>query len=153
MKTNTRFDSLQQQAYLSLWRTYDRLKLMEEAFFARWNLTAQQYNVLRILQASSEPIATLSIASRLVSRAPDITRIIDKLEQQQWLIRSRSDSDRRSVLVSLTPKGKTLLDEMEQGLGELHEQQFGHMDDSNLRILVSLLAEARQPHEPSGSPW
>ena len=60
-KAQRRFDSIEQEAYLSLWRTYDRLRAVEDELFARWDLTPQQYNVLRLLKADQpEPLATLS---------------------------------------------------------------------------------------------
>src|SRR5678816_207074 len=78
-----RFDSPQQEAYLNLWRTYDRLRLLEDELFARFDLTAQQYNALRLLRAAHpKKVATLSLAGRLVSRAPDITRLLDKLNER-----------------------------------------------------------------------
>ena len=49
--TKARFDTLQQEAYLSLWRTYDRLKSLEDEMFADFDLSAQQYNSLRLLEA------------------------------------------------------------------------------------------------------
>ncbi|MFN5274165.1 MAG: MarR family transcriptional regulator, partial [Planctomycetota bacterium] len=66
-----KFDSQQQEVYLSLWRTYDRLKALEDELFQSWDLTSQQYNVLRILQAASpKAVPTLQISQRLISRAP-----------------------------------------------------------------------------------
>ena len=65
---NARFDSLEQEAYLNLWRTYDRLRAIEDEFFVSYGLTAQQYNVLRLLRAAHpERLATLRLAQRLVS--------------------------------------------------------------------------------------
>src|SRR5690606_18237415 len=82
-KVRGRFDSPEQEAYLNLWRTYDRLRALEDELFARFELTAQQYNALRLLQARHpEPMPTLAVAGRLVSRAPDITRLLDRLEQR-----------------------------------------------------------------------
>ena len=63
-----RFDSPEQEAYLALWRTYDRLRALEDELFAGFDLTAQQYNLLRLLRAAHEPIPTLAVAERLVSR-------------------------------------------------------------------------------------
>src|SRR3954452_2005138 len=79
-RARQRFDSPQQEAFLNLWRTYDRLRLLEDELFAKSDLTAQQYNALRLLRAAHpEKVATLVLAARLVSRAPDITRLVDKL--------------------------------------------------------------------------
>src|SRR3954469_21972215 len=98
-----RFDSPEQEAFLALWRTYDRLRMLEDELFAGFDLTPQQYNALRLLRADHpEPIATLTLAERLVSRAPDITRLLDKLEQREGgalITRTRKPGDRRAVLV------------------------------------------------------
>jgi DNA-binding MarR family transcriptional regulator len=149
-----RFDSLQQEAYLALWRTYDRLRSLEEELFDRFDLTAQQYNLLRLL-ASSHPelVPTLSLVSRLVSRAPDVTRMLDHLEKRKLIVRSRSDVDRRAVLIGITKSGLTRLNQIAEPLRSCHEQQLGHLSASDLRDLVRLLRKARAPHEPPDSPW
>src|SRR5580700_5180214 len=85
-----RFDSLEQEAYLNLWRSYDRLRALEDELFTRHGLTAQQYNALRLLHARHpELLPTLAIASRLISRAPDITRLLDRLEDRDLIVRDR----------------------------------------------------------------
>ena len=81
-----RFDSLEQEAFLNLWRTYDRLRAAEDALFGEHDLTPQQYNVLRLLRGVyPDTLPTLALAARLVSRAPDITRMLDKLEQRSLI--------------------------------------------------------------------
>src|SRR5580704_8795184 len=90
-----RFDSLEQEAFLNLWRTYDRLHISEEALFEQHDLTPQQYNALRLLR-SEHPgkVATLALAERLVSRAPDITRLLDKLVVRGLVERERPVENR-----------------------------------------------------------
>jgi DNA-binding MarR family transcriptional regulator len=148
------FDSKQQEAYLSLWRTYDRLKAIEDELFSKWNLTAQQYNVLRLLElASPDSIPTLSISNRLISRAPDITRMLDKLEKRELVERIRSSEDRRSVFVKITASGKRLLREVAAPLHETHMKQIGHLSAKELQQLSELLQKVRQPHETANSDW
>src|SRR5689334_16876448 len=78
-----RFDSLHQEAYLNLWRTYDRLKALEDELFAKVDLSAQQYNALRLLEASHPTtVPTLTLGTLLISRAPDMTRMLDRLEDR-----------------------------------------------------------------------
>jgi DNA-binding MarR family transcriptional regulator len=149
-----RFDSQAQEAYLSLWRTYDRLRALEDECFGRFELTAQQYNVLRLLEgAHPESVPTLVLASRLISRAPDITRMIDKLESRGWTTRVRSTNDRRAVMIGITPAGLELLVEIAEPLAECHEKQLGHLSADELESLIGLLRAARDPHEPLGSTW
>lgn len=149
-----RFDSPEQEAYLALWRTYDRLRVIEDELFSRWDLTAQQYNVLRLVRAEHpEPVPTLHLPGRLVSRAPDVTRMLDKLEVHGLLTRTRSTSDRRTVLVGITESGVALLDKIADPLRACHARQLGHLTTDQLSSLIALLKLARGPHEPDDSPW
>lgn len=149
-----RFDSLEQEVYLNLWRTYDRLRALEDELFGRFDLTAQQYNVLRLLRACSpEGQPTLALAGRLISRAPDITRMLDDLEQRGLIQRRRPPDNRRVVLVGITAAGLALLGQIAAPLRECHEQQLGHLSAEQLHQLNELLRLARQPHEGEDSPW
>jgi DNA-binding MarR family transcriptional regulator len=147
------FDSPEQEAYLALWRTYDRLRMLEDDLFAGFELTAQQYNLLRLLRAARDPVPTLALAERLVSRAPDITRMLDKLEERGLLSRSRSTTDRRTVLVAIQPAGLALIDRISEPLRNCHRRQLGHLSASELKSLTALLKAARAPHEPTNSTW
>jgi DNA-binding MarR family transcriptional regulator len=148
-----RFDSLQQEAYLALWRTYDRLRAFEDDLFSQFELTAQQYNLLRLLGAVQKPVPTLTLAERLVSRAPDITRMLDKLENRGLISRTRSIKDRREVLVEITASGLKLIERIAGPLKSCHERQLGHLSGGELKALIVLLQAARTPHEPDGSVW
>lgn len=149
-----RFDSLQQQAFLNLWRTYDRLRGFEDELFQKFDLTPQQYNVLRLLRAEHpQPLPTLSLGARLVSRAPDITRILDKLEDRETIARERPADNRRLVLVHITPAGLALLKKLDQPVRECHARQLGHLPAGDLERLIALLERARAPHEPADGSW
>ena len=154
VKTGKHFDSLEQEAFLNLWRTYDRLKVYEEELFARYDLTPQQYNALRLLK-SEHPgtLRTLDLAARLVSRAPDITRLVDKLEERGLISRDRPAENRRIVCLAITESGLALLDELEKPIRECHKRQLGHLSAGQLQELVTLLQAARQPHEGEASTW
>lgn len=149
-----RFSSVEQEVYVNLWRTYDQLKRLEDACFAEFELTAQQYNVLRLLQAADPaPVPTLTLASRLISRAPDITRMVDRLEARGLVQRRRDAGNRRVVLIALSPAGTALLDEIEDPLRRCHAEQLGHLSAADLARLGDLLRQARAPHEASDSVW
>ncbi len=143
-----RFDSLEQEVYLNLWRTYDRLKEIEDELFAEYALTAQQYNALRILKAERPAtVPTLLLAERLISRAPDITRMLDRLEQRGLIDRVRPAENRRLVLVGITTAGKQLLRQLERPVRDCHQRQLGHMSAEAMKQLATLLRAARKPHE------
>jgi DNA-binding MarR family transcriptional regulator len=149
-----RFDSLEQEVFLNLWRTYDRLRALEDELFARFDLTPQQYNVLRLLRAQHPATTpTLALANRLVSRAPDITRMLDKLEERRLIVRERLAANRRVVRVGITDAGLALLREIAGPLRECHTRQLGHLKEEELKRLVALLRAARQPHEDEDSTW
>ena len=153
-KAARRFDSPQQEAYLALWRTYDRLRMFEDELFARFDLTAQQYNALRLLRAEHpEALPTLVLAERLVSRAPDITRLVDKLEERGLITRTRPPENRRSVLVAIAEAGVALIDEIAGPLRACHAKQLGHVPATDLVKLIALLKAARAPHETDESVW
>lgn len=149
-----RFDSLPQEVYLNLWRTYDRLRALEDKLFAGFELTAQQYNALRLLRSvQPETLRTLELANRLVSRAPDITRLLDGLEERGLVERERKRENRRVVEVGITAKGIALLDEIAGPLRDCHARQLGHLSAADLRKLCELLQAARAPHEDDDSAW
>ena len=149
-----RFDSLEQEVFLNVWRTYDRLRILEDEVFSRFGLTAQQYNVLRLLRSSRpESVQTLTLANRLVSRAPDITRMLDKLEECGWIQRERTVDDRRVVRVRISRSGLALLDAIASPLDECHARQLGHLSAADLKKLCTLLKAARGPHEGEESHW
>jgi len=145
-----RFDSLQQEVFLNLWRTYDRLKSLDDATFGQFGLSAQQYNTLRLLRSVAPgTMATLDLGRRLISRAPDMTRLLDRLEQRGLLSRERLAENRRVVAVRITSAGLDLLAEIQQAVLECHHRQLGHLDETALHQLADLLKAARQPHEAS----
>ena len=149
-----RFDSPEQEVFLNLWRTYDRLRAIEDELFARHGLTAQQYNALRLLLAAHpQPVQTLTLAARLVSRAPDITRLLDRLAERGLITRARPAENRRTVLVAITPAGRALLQELAAEVRECHARQLGHLSAGEMTTLVTLLRKARAPHEPAESDW
>jgi DNA-binding MarR family transcriptional regulator len=149
-----RFDSPEQEAFLGLWRTFDRLRALEEELFAGYGLTPQQYNALRLLRAARPgTLRTLELTERLVSRAPDTTRLLDKLAERKLIERRRLDTNRREVRVGITAAGLALLDELRGPLRECLTRQLGHLTRAQLRDLTTLLRAARLPHEDAGSSW
>jgi DNA-binding MarR family transcriptional regulator len=149
-----RFDSPQQEAYLNLWRTYDRLRALEDELFAQYDLTAQQYNALRLLRGHRpEKLPTLALASRLVSHAPDITRLLDKLEKRELIERERLADNRRVVMVGITAAGLALLKQLDEPVRQCNLKQLGHLSAEQLDTLTQLLKLARAPHETGADGW
>jgi len=144
----SRFDSLEQEAYLQLWRTYDRLRELDERVFARHGLSAQQYNALRVLHAADpQPLPSSVLGSRLVSRAPDMTRLLDKLEEQGFVQRRRGVTNRRIVEVGITERGRAVVAALAEEVRRCGCDQLGHLDGETLREFIRLLKQAREPHD------
>jgi DNA-binding MarR family transcriptional regulator len=146
-----KFDSLEQEAYLNLWHTYDRLRAIEDELFGKYELSAQQYNALRLLKAVHPgALPTNELGQRLISRAPDMTRLLDRLERRGLVERCRRDDNRRVVEVSITLAGKELLQELAAQVRACHKKQLGHLSAAELDKLVTLLKQAAAPHEVIG---
>lgn len=147
-----RFDSLEQETFLNLWRTYDRLKAFEERLFSQFDLSAQQYNALRLLRAASpETIPTLALGGKLISRAPDMTRLLDRLDERGLVRRERRSGNRRVVEVGITDAGLRLLDGLSDEVRKCHQKQLGHLKPEQLHQLIALLQDAREPHEDTSA--
>ena len=118
-KSGKRFDSPEQETFLNLWRTYDCLKALEDELFSNYQLSAQQYNALRLLRSvHPASMQTLALGKRLISRGPDTTRMLDRLEQRQLIVRERRSENRRVVEIAITTQGLALLDEMTKTVRE-----------------------------------
>ena len=149
-----RFDTPEQEAYLNLWRTYDLLRSIEDELFATFGLSAQQYNALRILRGvHPDTLPTLALAGRLVTQAPDITRLLDKLEERGLIERQRLASNRRVVQVGITAAGLVLLKMLDDPVRQCGRKQLGHLPSADLARLTQILRSAREPHEDQVNPW
>ncbi len=107
------------------------------------DLSATQYNVLRILRGSPDGLPCGEIASRMITRDPDITRLLDRLEKRRLISRCRETKDRRMVMARITPDGLKLLARLDEPVGQTHRKQLGHLGRERLRALGELLDAAR----------
>ena len=139
-----RFTSLEREALLSVERTAAvPLHRLGDTLKAH-DITATQYNVLRILRGvGAAGLSRNDIRDRLVAQVPDVTRLIDRLEEAGLVDRERSSADRRIVTTRITRQGRTLLDRLDEPVAESHRKQFGHMRRTQLKLLIDLLALVR----------
>lgn len=145
LKQTKGFKSLRHEAYLSIQRTAAELEHGVESALKPCGITATQYNVLRILRGA-EPggLCRSEISERLVRRVPDVTRLLDRLEQMTVIARSRGGDDRRYVTTRITKEGLKALADLEETVDAIHDAQLGHMADAALRTLIQLLGAARE---------
>jgi DNA-binding MarR family transcriptional regulator len=144
LKQNRPFVSLQQEAFLSILRTASELSNTADKLLRQFDITQQQYNVLRILRgAGTEGLCRNEISARMVAAAPDMSRLLDRMEKSGWITRERAEDDRRQVSTFITDSGKKLLTIIE---GPVHEQThrlFEGVRSTDLKMLVDVLAQIR----------
>jgi DNA-binding MarR family transcriptional regulator len=146
------FHSLEQEALLSIERTSAMLNHGVADALKRYDVTPTQYNVLRILRGAGERgLCRNEVRDRLVSQVPDVTRLLDRMEEMGLVERERAADDRRMVLTRLTRRGSQLLARIDEPVARLHQRQLGHLSAAKLRTLIALLAEARRGAGSTGS--
>jgi DNA-binding MarR family transcriptional regulator len=144
LKQTKPFRSLGHEAHLSIVRTAAVLEHEMETRLKPFGITATQYNVLRILRgAGADGLCRNEVRERLVRPVPDVTRLLDRLEEQALIVRTRGGSDRRFVTTTITRAGLKVLGELDGTVDEVHDQQFAHLDERRLRTLIELLAAVR----------
>lgn len=136
--------NLEEQVFVGLQRAADALARNAEKLLKTADISPTQYNVLRILRGSPEGLPCSEIGKRMITRDPDITRLLDRLEKRALISRCREQEDRRMVLTRITPQGLKLLAELDEPVLEIHRSQLGHMSRERLRSLLQLLKIASQ---------
>lgn len=144
LKMTKPFKSLEEEAILSVARTAAVMEHTGAETMKRFDLTPTQYNVLRILRGAGENgLCRNEVGERLVTKVPDVTRLLDRMEASGLISRQRGTADRRYVTTRITDKGSKLLEKIDRELPALHDQIIGHMSQKKLRDLIDLLEEVR----------
>jgi len=144
LKQKKPFRSLQQEAYLSVVRTSTTLTDALEDLVKVQGISATQYNVLRILRGSgAEGLCRNALRDRMLTRMPDMTRLLDRMEEAGLVVRVREGEDRRMVMTRITDRGRRLLDELDAPVLALHRKQMAGLTDAQLRTLSDLLTLVR----------
>jgi DNA-binding MarR family transcriptional regulator len=138
------FRSVEEEAILSIARTAALVEHAGAEALKAFNLTTTQYNVLRILRgAGSEGLCRNEVGERLVTKVPDVTRLLDRMAAAGLIVRERGGKDRRFVATRITEKGLKLLEAIDRELPAIHARQIGHVPQKQLRELISILEEIR----------
>jgi DNA-binding MarR family transcriptional regulator len=138
-----RVGSAEESAFLELMRTTDMLSRSLAPLLKAEELSSTQYNVLRILRGSPEGLPCGEIGNRMITRDPDITRLLDRLEKRGLVSRCRETKDRRMVLTRITGAGLELLARLDEPVQDIHRAQLGHLGRERLQSLVDLVRAAR----------
>jgi MarR family transcriptional regulator, organic hydroperoxide resistance regulator len=144
LKQNVPFRSREQEAYLSLLRTTDALQASVESKLKEFGLTGTQYNALRILRgAEPEGLPCSEIGERMITRDPDITRLLNRLEKRGLVTRARAKADRRVIYGKITGAGLKLLREMDAPIEQHGRDLLKHVGQEELQRLIDLLELVR----------
>lgn len=138
------FELPEEEAYLNLARTNSLLQGEFARLFKTYGISSPLYNLLRILRGAGQAgLPCQEIAEHMVTRVPDITRLIDRLEEARLARRERSREDRRVVCITITPAGVKLLERLDDPVRQLHRRLLGHLGKAELKELNALLVKAR----------
>jgi DNA-binding MarR family transcriptional regulator len=131
-----------QKSIINLIYTYNWMNEKMKKFFDKEDVTAQQYNILRILRGAGKPISTLQIRERMLDKMSDTSRIVDRLVLKGLAKKTVCKNDKRLVDVSISIKGKSLLEKIDKYDKEM-DAIFGSLSETETKTLNKLLDKIR----------
>lgn len=144
------FASAHHEAALALIRAGAALSFGLDQVFKPHGITGTQYNVLRILRGAGESgLCRHEIIARMLTRMPDVSRLVDRLEDAGLVVRVRGASDRRQVATRLTPRGEDLLTRLDPLVQAEHQRQMKALDAEDLATLNRLLDRLLRAERPA----
>ena len=142
------FAVIEEEATLNVVRTAEVLQRTVAEFLREFELSPVQYNVLRILRGAGVQGATCSqIGERLLTRDPDITRLLDRMEARSLIVRERSREDRRAIITRISEAGLALVNRIDQPLHAMNERKLGKFGRDALERLIAGLERMREAFE------
>ncbi|MGB7601879.1 MAG: MarR family transcriptional regulator [Candidatus Sulfotelmatobacter sp.] len=135
--------SPEEAVFLELLRTTDMLSRGLVQVLKVEDVSSTQYNVLRILRGAPQGLPCGEVASRMITRDPDVTRLLDRLEKRELISRCRETEDRRTVRARISPEGLKLLARLDEPVLAAHRKQLGHLGRQRLQALAGLLRISR----------
>jgi DNA-binding MarR family transcriptional regulator len=142
------FASPEQAAYLGVVRTAAELTAAMDQVLRGAGITGPQYNVLRILRGAPAGLCRNDVRDRMLTRMPDMTRMLDRMEAAGLVERSRSAEDRRMMTTHITAAGLRILEQLEEPVANEHRRSLGPLGPERLGALIALLDDVRQSAGP-----
>jgi DNA-binding MarR family transcriptional regulator len=136
--------SAEEQTLLELVRTTELLSQGPVELIKREDLSRTQYNVLRILRGAPDGLSCGEIGERMITKDPDITRLLDRLDKRHLISRTREPQDRRTVVTRITSAGLAMLARLDEPLQNSLREQLGHLGQKRLAELRKLLTICRR---------
>jgi DNA-binding MarR family transcriptional regulator len=147
---STKFKSNMQKASLNVLYTAWWLKTLSSKELKEFDLTHEQYNVLRILKGKHpQKMCVKDIACRMIEKNSNVPRIIDRLVDKQWVVRTQGEEDGRQTVISLTQTGISVLENSTAVLDDIHTKQ-ALLSDEEAITLNNLLEKMREKEVACG---
>ena len=137
------FTSAAHEAHLSVMRTAAVLQDAVERVLRPYGISGVQYNVLRILRGAPDGLCRNEVRDRMLTRMPDVTRLLDRMEEAELIWRARGTEDRRLVTTRLTAEGRRLVDELDGVVTAEHRRTMANLSEAEQRALSALLCRVR----------
>ncbi len=137
------FRNEHQKSVINLIYTYNWMTEKSKSILDRFDVTAQQFNILRILRGAGEPLSTLQIRQRMLDKMSDTSRIVDRMVKKGFVEKVVCRTDKRLVDVTISDKGKSLLEKMDEYQDEL-DGILKNLSESEAQMLNKLLDKIRK---------
>jgi MarR family transcriptional regulator, organic hydroperoxide resistance regulator len=139
------FIRIEEEVFLNVQRTADAMSQEVLDVLKPFGLSVTQYNVLRILRgAGDNGLTCKELGSRMITRDPDITRLLDRLERRNLLTRSRAKEDRRFMAIRITGEGRALLQELDEPMSRKQVELMRQMSRDQLGNAIEILEQLRE---------
>lgn len=134
------FEDDRQELFLLLLKVVENLTYKLERLLESQGVTMTQYNALRILRGAGEQgLPCREVGNRMVKRVPDVTRLLDRLEKQELIVRNRVETNRRVVMSKITPKGVELVERLTPLIEAFNKESFNSFSTKDIPELLRLL--------------
>ena len=143
--SQSKFDSEQEKLMINVIYSANMLNLITSRLFKPYELSPQQYNVLRILRGQKgESIALMDIEHRMLDKSSNVSRLVDKLISKDLINRSISSKDRRRIEIVITSRGVSVLKEIDVILSEMNSKIKAIISDDNAKKTNRILDQLRE---------
>lgn len=140
--SQSKFRNEYQKGIINFIYTYNWMNEKMKFFFDKEKITGQQFNILRILRGAGKPLSTMQIRQRMLDKMSDTSRIVDRLILKELAKKNTCPADKRLVDVSITEKGKRLLEKIDRYEKEM-DDIFGNLSAAEAKTLNNLLDKIR----------
>ncbi|MET3036003.1 MarR family transcriptional regulator [Chryseobacterium sp. NRRL B-14859] len=134
---------LRRKLGIAMVETYNNVYEKSQEFFAQYELTSQQYNVLSILHDAGTPLSTSDILKKMLEKNAGVSRLVDRLIVKDLVEKNINPNDKRLIDVRLTEKGESLYAKVSDALPEV-DKVYGGLTDDETETLLFLLSRIRK---------